>query len=92
MTYLPVKDLKKTRELWLLLAREKEVVITRDGIPCAVLIGVSPETVDESIREIRRSLFSLAVGRARAVAKEAPISPRQIEAEISASRAGRSAG
>ena len=65
MDYLAVKDLKKTRELWQKLEEERELVITRDGRPSAIMISVSPETVDDSLREIRRALFSSAVGRAR---------------------------
>ena len=63
MDQLAVKDLKKTRELWEKLAREKELVITRDGKPSALLICVSPETVEQSRRKIRRALFPAAVSR-----------------------------
>ena len=65
MDYLAVKDLKKTRDLWQKLDRERELIITRDGKPSALMISVSPETVDDALREIRRALFSAAVGRAR---------------------------
>ena len=44
MHYLAAKDLKKTRELWQKLADERELVITRDGKPSALMISVSPET------------------------------------------------
>ena len=65
MDYLTAKDLKKARELWGKLASERELVITRDGKPSALMISVSPETVEESLREIRRALFSAAVSRVR---------------------------
>ena len=58
MDYLSVRDLKKTRELWEKLASGRKLVITRDGKPSALMISVSPETVEESLREIRRALFS----------------------------------
>ena len=89
MDYLAVKDLKKTRELWRLLAAEKELIITRDGKPCAVLVGISPETAHESVSEIRRGLFSLAVRRARRVAADDGVGTTEIEKEIAASRSGR---
>jgi len=48
MDYLAVKDLKKTRELWQKLEEERELVITRDGRPSALIISVTPETVDDA--------------------------------------------
>ena len=47
MDYLSAKDLKKTRELWEKLASERKLVITRDGKLSALMISVSPETVEE---------------------------------------------
>jgi len=89
MNYLAVKDLKKTREMWEMLQRERQLIITRDGKPCAVLVGVSPEMADESVRAIRRALFSLAVQKAREAARAEPISDEELEKEITASRAER---
>jgi antitoxin (DNA-binding transcriptional repressor) of toxin-antitoxin stability system len=89
VNYLAVKDLKKTRELWRLLEAEKELIITRDGKPCAVLVGISPEMAHDSISEIRRGLFSLAVRKARQAAQDSPVSGREIEKEVAAGRAER---
>ncbi len=91
MNYLAVKDLKKTRELWRLLEAEKELIITRDGKPCAVLVGISPEMVHDSVSEIRRGLFSLAVRKARQAAQDSAVSGRDVEKEIAAGRAERGA-
>ena len=52
MDYLAVKDLKKTKDLWERLAAEKELVITRDGKPSALMISFSPETLDDSLRAL----------------------------------------
>ena len=90
MDYLPVKDLKKTRELWRLLAEEKELVVTRDGRPCAVMVAVTPETVEESVREIRRALFGLAVRKTREAGRRSPPSRKQIADAVSESRKRRS--
>lgn len=92
MDYLAVKDLKKTRELWARLEREKELIITRDGRPSALLISVAPETVIDSVREVRRALFSAAVSRVRSRAADKPPSPAIIDAEIRRSRKGRAQG
>ena len=87
MDYLAVKDLKKTRELWEKLASERELVITKDGKPSALMISVSPETLEESLREIRRTLFSAAVRRVRKRAEtEGMPSDSAIATEIAQSR------
>ena len=86
MDYIAVKDLKKTKELWEKLDREKELIITRDGRPSALLISVSPETIDDSLREIRRALFSAAVSRVRQRTTGQPPEDQTIETEIRQSR------
>lgn len=91
MNYVTVKDLKKTRELWRRLDQEKELVVTRDGLPCAVIVGLSPDRVEESVSEIRRGLFSVAVQKARQAGQAAPLSRTDIDREIAASRAARRA-
>ncbi|MGB2821849.1 MAG: hypothetical protein WBF17_12770 [Phycisphaerae bacterium] len=80
---------RKTREIWRLLEAQKELIITRDGKPCAVLVGISPEMAHDSISEIRRGLFSLAVRKARQAAQDGPISPSEVGSEIAASRTER---
>ncbi|MBT4503499.1 MAG: prevent-host-death protein [Gemmatimonadetes bacterium] len=90
MDYLAVKDLKKTKDLWERLAAEKELVITRDGKPSALMISVSPETLDDSLREIRRALFSAAVSRVRRRAEGNAPNAQEIEAVIRESRQERS--
>lgn len=89
MDYLAVKDLKKTKELWQKLDRERELVITRDGQPSALMISVSPETLDESLREIRRALFAAAVSRARKRAETDPPDADEIERLVQTSRTER---
>lgn len=86
MTYMAVKDLKRTRELWLRLQQEKELIITREGKPCAILIEVSADNLEDSLMEIRRALFSAAVTRARRRAQKNPPSLKAIEALVRKSR------
>lgn len=90
MTYLTVKDLKQTRNLWRQLSAERELVITRDGKPCAILVEVNADSCDESLAEIRRGLFSSAVSRIRRNATNQPISSEEIDAVIAESRKERS--
>lgn len=86
MSYLTVKDLKQTRDLWRQLSVERELVITRDGKPCAILVEVNSESCDESLAEIRRGLFSAAVSRIRRKAINQPIAGEEVDAAIAESR------
>jgi hypothetical protein len=90
MTYIAVKDLKRPRELRETLEREREVIVTKDGRPFAVMLGVDAEDADDTLREVRRALFSSAVLRARRRAWEKPVSQADIAAEITAVRKSRS--
>lgn len=86
MTSIAVKDLKRPRELRATLERAREVVVTKDGRPFAIMIGIDPEGADDTLREVRRALFSTAVRRARRRAIQAPISAAEIQAEVEAQR------
>ncbi len=91
MTYIAVKDLKQGGRLWKTLSAERELVVTRDGRPCAILVGVSPDDVEDSLAAIRRSLLSAAVTRARRRAAARPPDPGSIEDAIRESRQARRA-
>lgn len=86
MTLIAVKDLKRPRELRNTLERDGEVVVTKDGQPFAIMVGVDPDGADDVLREVRRALFSSAVLRARRRSREAPIAEAEIEAEVRAVR------
>ncbi|MDA3940440.1 MAG: hypothetical protein PF693_14215 [Spirochaetia bacterium] len=90
MNYLAVKDLKKTRELWNNLEIEKELIITRDGKPSAIMVSITPEIVEESLIEIRKALFSISLSRTRKKGSLNPITYKEIEAITSESRKSRS--
>ncbi len=91
MTSIAVKDLKRPRELRDALERERELVVTKDGRPFAILIGVDGEGVDDALREVRRALFSAVALRARRRARETPLSEDEIATEIAAARRERRA-
>jgi hypothetical protein len=90
MSYLQVKDLKKSRELWQRLERDRELVITRDGQPRAIMIGIEPDELEAALPEIRRALFSTAVGRVRERAVNLPKAEKDIGQAIRESRKDRS--
>jgi len=89
MISIAVKDLKKPRELRETLMREQQVIVTKDGQPFAIMVGVEPDAANDTMREVRRAMFSTAVLRARRQADKQPISPEDIEAEIKAVRKAR---
>ena len=89
MTYLQVKDLKKTRELWGRLERDHELIITKDGQPRAIMISIDPGDLESSLAEIRRALFSTAVGRVRRRAETLPPADDDIAQAIEESRRDR---
>ena len=90
MDYLQVKDLKKPRELWEKLKAHHELVITRDGRPKAIMIDVEPENLEQTLQEIRRVVFSAAVGRVRQRAQRLPDADESIRQAISDSRQAKS--
>ena len=89
MTSIAVKDLKKPRELRETLVRERQVMVTKDGQPFAIMLNVEPDAADETMCEVRRAMFSAAVLRARRQFDKESISSGDIEAEIKAVRMGR---
>lgn len=86
MNYVTVSELKHSKTLWERLSAEKELILTRDGKPGALLLEVNPENVEQTLSAIRRSLFSETVTNVRRKGLEKPISPETIEREIQAVR------
>ena len=86
MSYMAVKDLKKTRFLRERLEKERELILTKDGQPFALIIGIPPENIEKSLAEIRRARFSTAVMGARQKAVSNPPEQGNIDDEILKSR------
>ena len=93
MRFVSVRDLRgRPGQVWRELASRRELVVTSNGKPIAILSAVSEEGLEESLRAIRRARAlaavdsmqsgSLARGRDRITGKE-------VEAEIAAVRRGR---
>ncbi len=82
MNYIGVSDLKKSRDMWEMLAREKELVLTRDGKPSALIVEITPEGLENAVAAVRRALFSDAVSSARRRASKNPPSPDDIAREV----------
>ncbi|SDU03825.1 hypothetical protein SAMN05444156_1597 [Verrucomicrobium sp. GAS474] len=65
MTYIGVADLKQSKKFWETLAHEKEIVLTRDGRPGALILEIHPESLEATLAAVRRAFFSDAVATAR---------------------------
>ncbi|HEY8966937.1 MAG TPA: hypothetical protein VIM58_10860 [Candidatus Methylacidiphilales bacterium] len=65
MTYLGVADLKQSKKFWETLAEEKEIILTRDGKPGALILEIDASNLEATVAAVRRALFSEAVGTAR---------------------------
>jgi len=94
MRFISVRDFRrKSGQVWKRLAREKEMVITSNGKPIAILSPTSEESLEETLAGIRAAraitavesiqLKSVRAGRDR-------MSLDEINVEIQTERRGRS--
>ena len=94
MKFITVRDLRTSpAQVWKTLPEEKEMVITNNGRPIALLTPISGENLEETIRAMRRSrvanairnmqLHSVKTGKSR-------MTDEEIEDEIRQSRKDRS--
>lgn len=87
MDYVAISELKRSKALWARLAQSREVVLTKDGRPGALLLEVKPDNLETVVSAVRRALFSDAVSLMRARAEvEGELDEVAIEKEIQASR------
>lgn len=93
MKFVSVRDLRgRSAEIWRELPGEREMVITSNGRPIAILATVGESNLEESLAAFRQARAIEAVSsmqrRASATGAEA-ITAADIEDEISAVRAAR---
>jgi antitoxin (DNA-binding transcriptional repressor) of toxin-antitoxin stability system len=70
MKFITIRELRSnTAQLRKDLAAEREVVVTANGRPFAVMTRVEPDRVEEEILAIRRARARGALSRIRAKAK-----------------------
>ncbi len=86
MNYIAIKDLKNTKDLHASLAREHELVLTRNGTPCALMIQIKPDCLEQSLVAVRRALFATAVSSVREKSSKYTITDGEISEEIKQSR------
>ena len=90
MKFVSVRDLRgKSSEVWKDLSREREMVITSNGRPIAILAATSESTFEESISALRTARAIDAVSslqRRSIVNRTNTISPSEIDREIKSAR------
>jgi antitoxin (DNA-binding transcriptional repressor) of toxin-antitoxin stability system len=90
MRFLSVRDLRgKSAEVWRDLPDEREMVITSNGRPVAILAAVDEATVEESLAAFRqaRAVEAVASLQRRSTAAGAhQITAAEIDGEIGAVR------
>jgi antitoxin (DNA-binding transcriptional repressor) of toxin-antitoxin stability system len=62
MKFISVRDLRgRSAEVWKKLPREREVVVTSNGRPIAILSAVNESNLEESLSAIRQARAAEAV-------------------------------
>jgi len=90
MRFVSVRDLRsRSAELWRDLPDEREMVITSNGRPVALLVAIDESNFEESLSAFRRARAVEAVARLQRDSTRRGtdvISDEEIEAEIAAAR------
>jgi len=85
-----VRDFRsKSGKVWSDLAREKDLLLTSNGKPIALVSAVSEEDVEDSLAALRQVRATIAVARMQSrsvVQGTSKISLKEINAEIAAVR------
>ncbi len=93
MRFVPIRELRtKTASIRQDLAKAREIVLTANGRPFAVMTPVNPDTVEEEIQAIRRARAKAAVDAIRAASRATggdKMTMDDIDAEIAAARRAR---
>ena len=70
MKFVTVRELRSsTARLRKSLQKDREIVVTVNGRPFALMTPVEPDTVEEEVLALRRARAQVALSRARAKAK-----------------------
>jgi prevent-host-death family protein len=95
MEFVTIRDLRlRPAEVWDKLRKQREIILTSNGRPVAVIAGVGENDVEETVTALRRARAQVAVSRLRRVAAQqglAKLSAAEIEAEIAQARRERRA-
>jgi antitoxin (DNA-binding transcriptional repressor) of toxin-antitoxin stability system len=95
MRYVPVRELRTAPgRVWECLNDQEHVVLTNNGQPQALMIGVDAASLDETIAAVEQARVARLVAQQQTAAVAAgldSLSIEEIDAEIAASRKARRA-
>lgn len=90
MEFITVRDLRtRPAEIWDKLRRHRDLILTANGRPIAVLSSIEEGGVEETLASLRRARAQAALSRLRADAAARGLdrlSEDEVEAEIEAAR------
>jgi antitoxin (DNA-binding transcriptional repressor) of toxin-antitoxin stability system len=93
MKFISIRDLRSdTAGLRRDLAADREIVLTANGRPIAVMTGVNPDTVEDELLAIRRARARAALARMRSRAAAegvARLAPKEVDDIIARARRSR---
>lgn len=92
MRFISVRDLStKPKEVWSKI-KEEELVVTSNGKPIALLSGVTEETLEKTVRAVRRSRALIALEEMQKKSVKSGLdkwTESQIESEVRSVRKSR---
>ena len=95
MDFVSIRDLRtRSAAIWESLAEAKDLVVTSNGKPVAVLSAATASTLDATLTALRQARAQLAVLNMQRRAREAgldPLSLDEVNAEINEARRRRRA-
>ena len=93
MKFVSIRDMRlKPGNVWKMAKKDKELILTSNGRPVAILTGVNEETLEEELQAIRRARALQAlesIHRASEMKGLSTISDNEVQSEIDAVRKGR---
>lgn len=93
MEFVSVRELRtRSAAVWRSLAREKDLVVTSNGKPIALLSATSASTLEASLSALRQARAQLAVAAMQRRARETGadrLTLEEVNAEIDAVRRSR---
>ena len=94
MRFVSVRELRsRSAAVWKALSNERDLVVTSNGKPIALLSATSEATLEESLAALRRARAQAAVSAMQQASLKTGadrMSPEEIDAEIEAARSERS--
>ena len=72
MTFYSVRDLRtESKKMWSELKEGKEIILTNNGKPSALMIDIHEDSFDETVRAVRQAKAMIALNNARKRAEQA---------------------